>query len=29
VLRGDARGPSSFRPRLSRVLTGASSALRC
>jgi hypothetical protein len=28
ALRGDARGPSSFRPHLSRALTGASSALR-
>jgi hypothetical protein len=29
ALRGDARGPSSFRPRLPGALTGASSALRC
>jgi hypothetical protein len=29
ALRGDARGPLLFRPRLSRALTGASSASRC
>jgi hypothetical protein len=29
VLRGDARGPTSFHPRLTRALAGASSASWC